>query len=293
MATVQTSNFLPEMQHLLDVQGEDSTATALEVLCACCNENLLDISRSARVATALGTSPSKRPVTERTVAFPCGHVIGDRCFAQMLTASKPQKHATCPSCDYRMTYERCGHPIAPALIPVRDAAAEVGGSVRDRFPLTIPEGGPTPDNCKECRWNTVSRRASISLGVDCAVCRQREVAGLPHSEGEHEKHHAEHLTTGLRSELEGIMKLVWPDFETRETQTSAETATAHSDRRQAMVSVLVAMALSELEETIWVHTPSHDLSKELAKKHHAAIHSIKENLLSWLMESPEDSRRTW
>ena len=291
MATVQTSNFLPEMQHLLDVQGEGSGAAALEVLCACCNENLLDISRSARAAAAPGTSPSRRPATERTVAFPCGHVIGGRCFAQMLTDSKAQ-HATCPSCDYRMTYEGCGHPIAPALIPVRAAAAaaEDGGSVRDRFPLTMVEGGPEPGNCKECRWKTVRRRASIALGVDCAVCRQRELAGLPHSEGEHEQHHAEHLTTGLRRELEGIMALVWPDFETRETATSAETAAAYSDHRQATVSVLVAMALSELEETIWVRTPVHDLSDKLVGKHHAAVSLMQQSLLGWLME---ESRRIW
>ena len=109
-------------------------------------------------------------------------------------------------------------------------------------------------------------------------------------EGEHEQHHAEHLTTGLRRELEGIMALVWPDFETRETATSAETAAAYADHRQATVSVLVAMALSELEETIWVRTPVHDLSDKLVGKHHAAVSLMQQSLLGWLME---ESRRIW
>ena len=308
MAAVQTSNFLPEIQHLLDTQGEKGT-TALEVNCACCRQSRLDISRSVRFAPAPPTptfrtprphprearktpSPTRRYPTERTVALPCGHVIGARCLGNMLTSKTHM--ATCPSCDYRMMYD-CGHPIAAALIPVQadgGAGEEDGGSVRDRFPLTIPEGGAAPEHCKQCRWKEVTRRTSVSLGVECAVCRQQELAGLPHNEAEHERHRTEHLTEGLRADLTKMMAELWPDFKTRETATSAEREAADKDRRQATLSVLIAMVLSDLEETIWYRTPARGLSDEQTKRHHASVAGVRETLLEWLV-NPEDSRRTW
>lgn len=298
MATVQTSNYLPDIQHLLDIQG-DENAVALEVICAACQDNKLDISRSARyvpldldlaVPEFIDEAHTHIPRyeklgIERTVAFPCGHVLGDRCVARMLM--QDSHCAICPSCDYRMQYVPCGHPIAPALVPV--AGNE---PVRDRFPLTMPEGGEA-SACKECRWRAAVSQLHFALAPDCAVCRHRAEAKMPCSETDHEAHRAEHLAFGVKDSLASIMKLIWPDFVTRETDASADKATADADRRQATLSVLIAMVLSELEDTVWYRTLTNPLSAKASGSHYATVSSIQYTLLGWLMEFRDDSRRAW
>ncbi|RYO96475.1 hypothetical protein DL765_011564 [Monosporascus sp. GIB2] len=296
MATVQTSNYLPDIQHLLDVQG-NSDAVALEVVCACCRQNKLDVSRSTRYAS------SDQPATkglkshrhlpryqklrvERTVALPCGHVLGDRCVTRTFIKTPPP--VTCPTCEYKMLYVPCGHFIAPALIPVNG-----NDPVRDRFPLTIPEGGNVPSACKECRWRTVQSKLRFVLAADCGLCRQRAELEMPSNEAEHEAHRAQHRAFGLKDALAEIMELVWPDFVTRETGSSADKAMADADRRLATLSLLVAMVLSEVEDTVWYCTPSRKPSGEVTRRHAAAVTSIEHSLLSWLMEARDDSRRTW
>lgn len=300
MATVQTSNYLPDIQHLLDIQGDDG-AVALEVICASCHESKLDVSRSARCVpldpdldvAALEFFDGAHPYIpryqklgiERTVAFPCGHVLGDRCVARMLM--EDSQCGICPSCDYKMHYIPCGHLVAPALVPVHG-----NEPVRDRFPLTIPEGGKAKA-CKECRWRAVVSKLHFALAADCALCRQRGEAKMPYSETEHEAHRNEHLTFGVKDSLASIMRLIWPDFVTRETDTSADKAVADADRRQATLSVLFAMVLSELEDTVWYRTPTKPLSAEYSGRHHATVSSIEHTLLGWLMELRDDSRRAW
>ncbi len=297
MATIQTSNYLPDIQHLLDIQGDDG-AVSLEVSCVCCGENRLDISQSARYASTAG-GPLQEHVEahsslprhekfgiERTIAFPCGHVLGDRCVARMMT--RDAQCAVCPSCHYKMLYAPCGHPVAPALVPV-----DGNEPVRDRFPLTIPEGGPRPSACKECRWKAIATQLHFALAADCVLCRQKGEAGMPYSEADHEDHRARHLGSGVRDSLAEIMRLVWPDFVTRETDSSAERAEADADRRQATLSVLVVMVLSEMEDAVWCRTPAKKLSAEHLGRHYAGVSSIEKTLLGWLMEYRGDSRRTW
>ncbi|RYP75550.1 hypothetical protein DL769_003796 [Monosporascus sp. CRB-8-3] len=296
MSRVQTSNYLPDIQHLLDVQGNDD-AVALEVVCACCRQSKLDISRSARYPSSdqslskdLGTHGYlpryRKPGVERTVALPCGHVLGDRCVTHMFIKTPPP--VACPTCEFKMLYVPCGHFIAPALIPVKG-----NRPVRDEFPLTIPEGGKIPSACKECRWRTVQSKLRFVLAADCGLCRQRAELEMPYSETEHEAHRAQHRAFGLRDALAEIMELVWPDFVTRETGSSADKATAEADRRQATLSLLVAMVLSEVEDTVWYHTPARKSSGDVTRRHAAAVNSIEQSLLSWLMEVRSDSRRTW
>lgn len=300
MATIQMSNYLPDIQGLLDSQG-DENAVGLEVLCACCQESKLDISRSARYASS---STDDEPATtedldeahtyfpryhkrgiERTVALACGHVLGDRCIARMLM--EDSQCVVCPSCHYKMQYVPCEHPIAPALVPINGVEP-----VRDRFPLTIPEGGQ-PTACKECRWKTVAAKLQFALSADCAPCRQRAEAQVPHSEAEHRAHRAAHLAHGTRDALAEVMRLVWPDFVTRATDAAARRAVEDADRRQATLSVLVAMVLSELEDTIWCRTPAKTLSAESSGRHSANVTSIEVQVLGWLMEVRDDSRRAW
>ncbi|RYP52122.1 hypothetical protein DL768_002672 [Monosporascus sp. mg162] len=217
MATVQTSNYLPDIQHLLDVQGNDD-AVALEVVWTKDLKTHGHLPRYQRLGA------------ERTVALPCGHVLGDRCVTRMFIKTPPP--VTCPTCEYKMLYMPCGHFIAPALIPVNG-----NDPVRDRFPLTIPEGGKVPSACKECRWTMVQSKLRFVLAAD--------------------------------------------------------KATADADRRQATLSLLVAMALSEVEDTVWYSTPATKPSGEVTRRHAAAVNSIQQSLLSWLMEARDDSRRTW
>ncbi|KAK7756140.1 hypothetical protein SLS62_001732 [Diatrype stigma] len=299
MATIQTSNYLPDIEGLLDSQG-DEKAVGLEVLCACCQESTLDISRSARYASSstgddeelAGTEDpdaahtcfpryQKRGI-ERTVALACGHVLGDRCTARMLM--EDAQCVVCPSCHYKMQYAACEHAIAPARVPVRGVEP-----VRDRFPLTIPEGG-APTACKECRWRAVAAKLQLALSADCALCFRRQQA---EDEAEHRAHRAAHLERGVRDALAEVMRLVWPDFVTRATDAAARRAVEDADRRQATLSVLVAMALSELEGTIWCRTPARPLSAESSRRHHANVASIEVQVLGWLMEVRDDSRRAW
>ncbi|KAK6953132.1 hypothetical protein Daesc_005432 [Daldinia eschscholtzii] len=316
MAKVQRSNYLPYLQQLLDTQ-DDTDGVAIESVCGICQESKLDISKSAREFTTTKSpgstkppkttksrvfrkSPEEHPEShkrflaytrhgiEQTVVLACGHVFGDRCVRNLLAQGSD---LVCPSCGYRMAYQGCGHAIPPALIPIKG-----DNSVRDTFPLTIPEGAKDPHNCMECRWKHIRSHIRYTLADECILCRQRTLAHVPLDAAGHRTHREQHVSVGLRQALDEIMALIWPEFVTRETNTSLAKASSESERHQIHVSLLNAMVLSELDETIWYRTKagrSTHLTKEQLRRHARGIESIEQTLMSWLMDSSREQRRMW
>ncbi|KAI0013559.1 hypothetical protein F4779DRAFT_640012 [Xylariaceae sp. FL0662B] len=295
MATVKRSNYLPHIQQYLDVQG-DPDSIILEVECGVC-ESRLDISRSARTLSSSDKSRTElllgytKYEVEKTVALPCGHVFGESCISDRSTA---REDLSCPSCDFKMLYKNCSHAIAPALIPIKGH-----DPVRDRFPLTIPEGGKSPGNCKQCRWNMIQPQLRRPLSDECAICRQKSAVQLPLDPAEHLRHRDGHIGSGLKMTLAEFVELIWPKFETRETEpTSAETESSeeeselsegkpasHEDQCRVNLSLLYATVLSELEETVWYRSKTQAFSPEQSRKHAQGIASIERAVLSW---SPND-----
>lgn len=299
MAKVQRSNYLPYIQQHLDTQG-DPDAVVIETVCGICQENKLDISRSAREFTSSTAVPPKHfeeyrhlfnytvHGIERTVALACGHVFGDRCIRDLQAQGSD---LTCPSCGFRMTYQGCGHAIRPALIPV-----DGHEPIRDTFPLTIAEGGNDPHNCTECRWKLIRSNIRYTLADECIFCRQKTQARVPLDAPGHRGHRDQHVHIGIRQALEDIMALVWPEFLTRETDSSAVKAASDTERRQVHVSLLNAMVLSEMEDTIWYRTRAGKgttLTKEQFRKHANSVASVEQSLLSWLVNSSRELRRMW
>ncbi|KAI0850297.1 hypothetical protein F5Y00DRAFT_233047 [Daldinia vernicosa] len=299
MAAVQRSNYLPYLQQLLDTQG-DTEGVAIESVCGICQENKLDISKSAREFTSSIEPPEEhlqlhrnfvdylKHDIERTVVLACGHVFGDRCIRGLLAQGSD---LVCPSCGFRMAYQGCGHAIAPALIQV-----EGNNPIRDTFPLTIPEGARDPQNCMECRWRHIRSHIRYALADECISCRQRTLAHVPLDAAGHRAHRDQHMSIGLRQSLDDILALVWPEFVTRETNSSLSKASAESERHQIHVSLLNAMVRSEMEDTIWYRTKagrSTHLTKEQLRRHTRGMASIEQTLLGWLMDSTREQRRMW
>ncbi|KAI8966262.1 hypothetical protein F5Y11DRAFT_188513 [Daldinia sp. FL1419] len=299
MATVQRSNYLPYLQQLLDTQG-DTNGVAIESVCGICQENKLDISQSAREFTSCTETTEDhlalhrhflsyiRHGIERTVALACGHVFGDRCIRSLLAQGSD---LVCPSCGFRMAYQGCGHAIAPALIPI-----EGNNQIRDLFPLTVPEGAGDPRNCMECRWRHIRSHLRYALTDECVLCRQRTLAHVPLDQAAHRTHREQHMNIGLRQALDDILALIWPEFITRETNKSLERASAESERHQIHVSLLNAMVLSELDDTIWYRSKAGRptaLTKEQSRRHARGVASIEQTLLGWLMDSTREQRRMW
>ncbi|XXG96844.1 hypothetical protein Hte_003135 [Hypoxylon texense] len=300
MAKIQRSNYLPYIQHHLDTQN-DEDCVVLDVECGICKEQKLDISWLAREVASSAVPPTKhleahrylptyiKHGLERTVALPCGHVFGDRCIRDLL--SKRPGNLTCPSCGYSVTYQCCGHAIRPALIPIDGHEL-----VRDGFPLTIAEGGEDPKNCLDCRWKLIKSNLQYALAHECIFCRQMSEAHMPIDIAGHRTHRGKHIESGIRQTLEDTVALIWPELVTRETTSSAAKALDESDRRQAHVSLLNAMVLSELEDTIWHRIrvgKANQLTKEQLKKHARGVESIEESLLGWIMTSTQELRRMW
>ncbi|KAL7626493.1 hypothetical protein AAE478_003265 [Parahypoxylon ruwenzoriense] len=305
MAKVQRTNYLPYIQQYIDTQNdldtEDEDGVALEVVCGICLERKLDISKSAReLISSTGELLTEHLEThrhlptyikhglERTVALPCGHVFGDRCMTSLLAEGVD---LNCPSCGFKLKYQACKHTIPPALVPVDDH-----GPARDRFPLTIPEGGNDPRNCLECRWKMIRSNLRYALAEECVLCRQRSEARMPVDASAHRTHRDRYISYGLREALKHIAMLVFPEFVTRETDTSSDKATADEERIQIHISLLNAMVLSELDDTIWYRTKANNLSKEQVIRHARGVASIEQALLSWLMNSTRGSRgsrRMW
>ncbi|KAI1085493.1 hypothetical protein F5B20DRAFT_567478 [Whalleya microplaca] len=288
MATFQNSNYLPYIQQHLDAQGE-SNDIVLEIECDIC-QSRLDISRSARTLASseksradLLLSYSKHDL-ERTVALPCGHVFGESCIGERSTG---KDDLTCPSCDFKMVYKDCSHAIAPILIPVKGH-----NPIRDTFPLTIPEDGREPSNCKECRWKSIQPMLRRILDGECAICRQQSLAGLPLDLARHLRHRDGHINSGLKAALTELMDLIWPKFETRETESSLENSTSDNDRRQVNLSLFYAIVVSKVEDTVWNQSETQPFSREQSRKHAHGVESIEQTVLGWVMGS-SDSRRMW
>ncbi|KAI1373449.1 hypothetical protein F4677DRAFT_223809 [Hypoxylon crocopeplum] len=300
MAKVQRSNYLPYLQQYLDTQS-DEDGVVLEVACGICQERKLDISKSARKFT-----PSSEPAAEhlerhrhfisylkhgleRTVALPCGHVFGDRCISDLLAQGTD---LGCPSCGFKMSYQGCGHIIRPAPVPVDGYEP-----IRDLFPLTMPEGGNDPQNCTECRWKQIRSNIRYALSDECILCRRRNSSHIPLDLAEHRKHRERHINVQVRQALDEMVALVWPEFITRETELSAVKAATDNEHRQIQVSLLNAMVLSELDETLWYRTKASkttsNLTKEQQRKHSRAVASIEQCLLGWFVNFPRQLRRTW
>ncbi|KAI1384792.1 uncharacterized protein F4822DRAFT_373475 [Hypoxylon trugodes] len=299
MANVQRSNYLPYIQQHLDRQGEPD-GVCLEIACGICQERKLDISQSARGYTSLDSPMTQqfgpyqhlhnyiKHGIERTVALPCGHVFGDRCIRDLQTRDID---LSCPSCGYRMTYQGCNHPIAPAGIPL-----DGNKPIRDTFPLTIPEGGDDPKQCLECRWKMIKASTRYTVADECVLCRQRVLANVPLDASGHRVHREQHLNFGLRRNFSDIVTQVWPEFITRETEESAIKTQAESERRQAHVSLLNTIVLSEMDDTVWYRSKAIKgslLTKEQSRKHTRGLANLEQTLLSWLMCASREPRRMW
>ncbi|KAI0458310.1 hypothetical protein F5B21DRAFT_500571 [Xylaria acuta] len=179
---------------------------------------------------------------ERTVVFPCGHIFGDRCVREEY---QEQRDLACPSCGFRMAYTDCGYAIAPAIISVSCA-----GSVRDTFPLTIPEEGE-------------SGRTTAEPPI------------------EHDGHRRQHVNYGIKDMPSEIMMLVQPDFITRRTDGSAQKATEERDQRDVNTALLNTMVLTELEDTVWHRTATRQLAKEQMRRHSAGVGAVEYYLLGF------------
>ncbi|KAI1781344.1 hypothetical protein F4818DRAFT_398757 [Hypoxylon cercidicola] len=301
MAIIQTSNYLPYIQHHLDTQG-DADSVLLDIECGICRERKLDISGSAREFTSSSIPLTKhleahqhlptyvKHDLERTAVLACGHVFGDRCLRDLQSQQQRTGDLICPSCRFRVAYPSCGHAIRPALIPVDGYEP-----VRDGFPLTISEGCE-PKNCLECRWKLARSVLRYALADECIFCRQINEARMPVEMAGHQIHRDQHMDIGLRKTLEDVVVLILPEFVTRETTSSAAKEMADSDRRQIHVSLLNTMVLSELEDTIWYRTKAgrgNHLTKEQLKNHARGVASIEESLFGWLMNSTREPRRMW
>ncbi|KAI1434412.1 hypothetical protein GGR50DRAFT_411493 [Xylaria sp. CBS 124048] len=305
MAVIQTGNFIPELDalHLSNTDDDRHAHPTAEIICNICERRKLTISGLVRKFIDAGERAPEyvahpalsRPDDlyahgfERTVVFPCGHIFGDRCLRNLANPST-QKNLTCPTCGFPMTYEACGHAIAPAVIcdSVHDDA-----SLLDTFPLTIPEGGQKPRHCKECRWRMIRKKLSYTLNAACVLC-SHTTAQTEDAVAEHEAHRLRHIEQGLKDGLGEIMKLVQPDFITRETERSAQKAKEENEQRDVNTALLYAIALTELEETIWYRTSLKEFSKERERRHALGVQAIENVILGLLMGYGErNGRRMW
>ncbi|KAJ8128413.1 hypothetical protein O1611_g5222 [Lasiodiplodia mahajangana] len=300
---MQTTNSICEIGRYLDAEANDTDPDpALEFICQICKRRRLTISALAKNFALVGkqsTGSAKLLDSlvdlyvhgfERTVVLPCGHVFGDRCIREKLA----QKDLVCPSCGFRMTYVRCGHAITPAIIPLGSADSR---SIRDTFPLTIPEGGPRPTQCKECRWKAIKARLRYALALGCVMCVQKARPGVPfglEDAREHTAHYTRHMSCGLKEVLSEIMMLVQPNFITRSTEESARKAMEEADRRRADTALLNVIVLTELEDTIWQGTAMKQLSEEQMRRHAAGVRAVEWNVLGMLMDTDrKPCRRMW
>ncbi|KAI0402719.1 hypothetical protein F4802DRAFT_342535 [Xylaria palmicola] len=298
MAPTQTTNFIPELDLNRHTNSDvDVTDKGLDIICQICQERRLTISALAE-AYILNTEDLAGPEGpvdklfdlyahgfEQTAVLPCGHIFGHRCVREELLR---QGGMTCPSCGFQMTYKDCGHAIAPAIIPISEI-----GSIRDTFPLTIPEGG-SPSQCKECRWQAIQTKLRYALDSACVMCAQRAQAGVqPKNAQEHDAHRRQHIHHGIGDTLGGIMMLVQPDFVTRTTASSAQKAEDERDRREVSTALLKAMALTELEDTVWHDAATRQLAEDQARRHAAGVRAIEDYILGLLMDYEKNCRRMW
>ncbi|KAI1331108.1 hypothetical protein F5Y16DRAFT_395544 [Xylariaceae sp. FL0255] len=311
MPTFHTSNFFPGIQQHLDKQDEDR-ATVLDIPCQICRNSKLDISLVARPLTLIET-----PFThwtdrinhaaelyahgfERTVILPCGHIFGERCMSKLVLS---ETNPRCPSCSYQMIYTGCGHSIPPYPIVVNGTDA-----IRNTIPLTIPEGA-TLRNCKECWWRAIKAKMRYALGTECIICTQKAAAGVPTdaTEGnpntEHNAHQSRHFSVGVREALAEIVDLAQPAAVGMRTDKIDSDATSgldrrkkaeqdEADRRAVNLSLLNAIVLTEMEDTVWSRTPVAALSRDAIRRHGRGLASIEDCVLGWLMDR-ESRRRIW
>ncbi|KAI1121126.1 hypothetical protein F5Y10DRAFT_272393 [Nemania abortiva] len=282
-------NFICDIDRYLDAKVNDAN-TILEFICQICQWRRLTISALAKTFT-LSDGQAIEPVEplnqlvnlyahgfEQTIILPCGHVFGDRCIRGHFLA---QRDLACPACGFRMTY-RCGHAIPPAIIPIAGSS-----SIRDTFPLTIPEGGPIPSQCKQCRWEAIQARLRYALASKCVICAQKVRAGVPpkaEDSGEHDVHYARHLDCGIKKVLSEIMMLVQPDFITRVTKDSAQKTLEEGYRQQANTALLNTIVFTELGDTIWQGTAMKQLSEEQVARHDAGVREVEYHILGLLTD---------
>ncbi|KAI0390161.1 hypothetical protein F5Y17DRAFT_81525 [Xylariaceae sp. FL0594] len=297
MTFIDTCNFVPELEGRLDTRVNESGAP-LEIVCWICRTRRLSISALAQSliegeesTDGRGGRGALRALLyahgfEQTLVLPCGHIFGDRCLREGYDS---QGGPSCPSCGYKMAYKDCGHAIAPAVIPVRCSR-----SLRETFPLTIPEGGEEPRQCKECRWEAARAKLSFALDSKCVVCAAKASAGLPFDPEEHRRHRAHHVDHGVREAIAEVMQLIQPDFITRESGMAQEKTRKEKDVRDVNTALLVATAMTELEGTIWYEVGPHRLTKAQAIRRAADVQAIDICVLGWLMNSGNgECRRMW
>ncbi|KAI0202936.1 hypothetical protein F4808DRAFT_458644 [Astrocystis sublimbata] len=296
-------SLISELDPYLDTKNNNKhTDQVLELVCQICQRRKLAIPAAVAHAfqlRSMSSDETPKPSDllfdlyaqgfERALVLPCGHVFGDRCGRDKY---EQQRDFICPTCGFRMTYTKCGHAIAPAYIPVSSTTSTSSSSVRDTFPLTIPEGGQPPSHCRECRLATIRSRLRYALNSECVICAQRAQAGLaPGSQSEHEAHRRRHVRFGIKEKLGEVMMLVQPDFTTRETVTAAE----EKDERDVNTALLYALALTELEGSVWYRTTTTTTQLAAAKvrRHAAGVRELEDYVFDLLMRSGKDCRRPW
>jgi hypothetical protein len=297
MAFINTCNFVPDLENYLDANVNGLNAP-LVIICQICRNRRLTISALAQSLIASeeglnGCTGRLELMTilyshgfEQTVVFPCGHVFGDRCVRERF---HNRSDLTCPSCGFKMTYKRCDHAIAPAVIPVRYSS-----SVRDTFPLTIPEGGQEPRHCKECRWEAARAKLRYALDAECVICAMKASTGIPVDPKEHNAHRAQHVKFGVREAIAQVMELVQPEFITRESKTTRQMARDEKDTRDINAALLHATAMTELDDTIWCMAGTNRLTKEQVKRHAVGVQAMENWVLGLLMDSGNSNcRRMW
>jgi len=297
MAFIGSCNFVPDLEAYLDANVNDLN-TPLVIICKICRNRILTISALAQslIASKEGLKECTGRLElmamlyshgfEQTVVLPCGHVFGDRCVRERFYN---RSGLTCPSCGFKMAYKRCGHAIAAAVIPVR-----YGSSVRDTFPLTIPEGGEEPRHCKECRWEASQAKLRYALDTECVICAAKASAGIPVDPNEHSAHRAQHVNYGVREAIAQVMELVQPEFITRESKTTQQRARDEKDTRDVNTALLHATAMTELEGTIWYRAGMNQLTKEQTKRHAVDVQAMEDWVLGLLMDSGNSNcRRMW
>ncbi|KAI0014999.1 hypothetical protein F4780DRAFT_787794 [Xylariomycetidae sp. FL0641] len=302
----QTSNYMPDLQPLLDLQADPAPGARLEVPCQLCGRNKLDISSSARaqhltkevLAKCLSSRPGSpasplarlapSPGIERTLLLPCGHVFGDRCLRARLVASSSSSSGggdfACPTCGFRMAYAECGHALAPVLVPVAGHAA-----IGARVPRT-PAAAPA--RCKQCRWTAVTAKTRHALGAGCALCRAQAAAGIRHDPIAHDVHRVRHVRGECAGIVDAAVALVLPAGDEDEEEEEEEEKD-REERRQVNASLLRVLVATSLEDGVWMDTPGRPMEPKAARDHAAALDAVEECLLGWLMEAPGDGRRVW
>ncbi|KAI1436721.1 hypothetical protein GGR50DRAFT_186536 [Xylaria sp. CBS 124048] len=119
-------------------EDEDGKRVIARLTCSICQD------RTLFPSCATASDDSFHPARSEWMAvLPCGHFFGADCLANWLQHHNHQGTTmTCPLCRFEMRYT-CGHAILPHQYNPSLCRT-------DQMPLTLPEGGTVPWNCRDC-----------------------------------------------------------------------------------------------------------------------------------------------